>query len=94
VTGPTAAFPFSQQPGVVDFKELATAGKLTPATTFYDYETQSSWVYDGTNFWTVETPQSLTAKWQYIQNKGLGGIMMYSLEADSSTNTLFNAAAG
>lgn len=90
-TGPTAAFPFSQQPGVADYKELEAAGELDD-NTFFDPDTQTSFVYDGTNFFTVETPQSLAYKDQYIAAKGLAGIMMYSLEADDAQASLFHAA--
>jgi chitinase len=94
VTGPTAAFPFSQEPGVADYKELETAGKINGSDTFFDPETESSWIYDGTNFWSIETPTSLAYKRQYIQQMGLGGVMMYSLEADDPSTTLLNAATG
>jgi chitinase len=92
VTGPTAAFPFSQQPGVAMYKELQAAGML--GNLFFDNQTKGSWVYDGTNFFTIESPQSLTAKRQYIRDKHLAGIMMYSLEADDLASTLLNAATG
>lgn len=92
VTGPTAPFAFSQQPGVAMYKELQAAGKL--GSLFYDQQTGGSWVYDGQNFYSIEQPRSLTAKRQYIKNKRLGGIMMYSLEADDLASTLLNAATG
>ncbi|MBS2534477.1 RICIN domain-containing protein [Catenulispora sp. NF23] len=94
VTGATAAFPYSQQAGVADYKELETAGLLTSSNIFYDSDSQSTWVYDGTNFWSIETPTSLDIKRQYIQQMNLGGVMMYSLEADDATTTLLNAATG
>lgn len=92
VTGPTEAFPFSQQPGVAMYKELQAAGAL--ANLYYDDQTKGSWVYDGTNFYSIESPRSLTAKRQYIKDKHLAGIMMYSLEADDLASTLLNAATG
>ncbi|SEL81548.1 glycosyl hydrolase family 18 protein [Streptacidiphilus jiangxiensis] len=94
VTGPTAAFKYSAQPGVADYKELKAAGKLTTAHTFFDQTTDSAWIYDGTNFWSVETPQSLAFKRQYISDKGLAGVMLYSLESDDPTATLVKAATG
>jgi fatty acid desaturase len=56
-TGPTAAFPLSQEPGVADWKELEAAGKTS--TYYYDQTTKSTWIYDGTNFWSIETPDLL-----------------------------------
>ncbi|MFJ6217200.1 glycosyl hydrolase family 18 protein [Streptomyces sp. NPDC092296] len=94
VTGPTAAYGFSQSPGVVFYKELKADGKLTGGNVHFDPQTYGSWVYDGTDFWSIESPLSLAYKRQYIKNKGLGGVMMYSLEADDSTSTLLNAATG
>jgi GH18 family chitinase len=91
-TGPTAAFPLSQEAGVADWKELEAAG-LT-GTTYYDADSESTWIYDGTNFYSTETPFSLAVKRQYIQQMNLGGVMMYSLEADDSSSTLLNAATG
>ncbi|MBS2537185.1 RICIN domain-containing protein [Catenulispora sp. NF23] len=94
VTGPTASFPLSVTPGVADYKELESAGKLTSSNLFYDSASESTWVYDGTNFWSIETPLTLALKRQYIQQMNLGGIMMYSLEADDPTTTLTDAATG
>ncbi len=94
VTGPTAAFSYSQEAGVADYKELEAAGLLTSSNMFYDSDSQSTWVYDGTNFWSIETPTTLALKRQYIQQNNLGGIMMYSLEADDANTTLLDAATG
>lgn len=89
---PTATFPYSQQPGVAMYKELKAAGKLDNPQ--WDPETQSSYVYDGNDFWSIETPESLRAKRKFIKAKGLGGVMMYSLEADDADSTLLKAATG
>jgi GH18 family chitinase len=91
-TGPTPSFPLSLTPGVADWKELEAAGKTS--SYYYDADTKSSWIYDGNNFWSVDTPDSLADKRQYIADKGLGGVMMYSLEADDANSTLLNAATG
>jgi GH18 family chitinase len=91
-TGPTAAYSYSQQAGVAMYKELESAGKLT--NVYFDPNAQSTWVYDGTNLWSIETAQSLAYKRQYIKDKVLAGIMMYSLEADDPSSTLLNAATG
>ena len=93
VTGATAPFPVSQEAGVVDYKELVSAGTLTN-NTYFDPTSDSAWVYDGTNFWGLEIPFSLKYKLAYIQQKGLGGVMMYSLENDDSNSSLLNAATG
>jgi GH18 family chitinase len=88
----TDAYGLSQQPGVAFYKELVSDGKLTTSSVFWDPVAKSSWIYDGNNFFSVETPKSLSAKRQVIQDRGLAGVMMYSLEADAPTTTLLKAA--
>jgi len=93
VTGATAPFPFSQEAGVVDYKELETAGKLNN-NVYFDPTSDSAWVYDGTNFYGLDVPYSLQYKLAFMQQKGLAGVMMYSLEDDDASSTLLNAATG
>ena len=92
VTGPTAPFPYSQSPGVAMYKELAAAGKLD--NVHFDPATKGAWAYDGTNFWSVETPRTLQVKRRYIRASGLAGVMIYSLESDDANATLLKAATG
>jgi chitinase len=93
-TGPTAAFSYTQTAGVADYKELASAGLTGNASdNFYDSTTQASWIYDGTNFYTGDTPQSIAAKTTYIKNNNLAGAMMFSLDAEDAGDTLLNAIA-
>ncbi|HLI70195.1 MAG TPA: glycosyl hydrolase family 18 protein [Ktedonobacteraceae bacterium] len=94
-SGPSAAFSYSQTAGVADYKELAAAGLTGNASdNFFDPTTQASWIYDGTNFYTGDTPQSIAAKTAYIKSNGLAGAMMFSLDAEDSGDTLLNAIAG
>jgi GH18 family chitinase/glycerophosphoryl diester phosphodiesterase len=92
VTGATAPFPYSQEAGVADYKELEAAGELN--NVYFDPTSAGAWVYDGTNFFGLEVPYSLEYKLSYIHQMGLGGIMMYALENDDASNSLFNAAVG
>jgi GH18 family chitinase/glycerophosphoryl diester phosphodiesterase len=92
VTGATAPFQYSQEAGVADYKELEAAGELN--SIYYDPVTESTYAYDGTNFYGTETPWSIGWKRYYAQQRGLAGIFLYSLEDDDSTSTLFNATFG
>ncbi len=93
-TGPSPAFSTTQTAGVADYKELAAAGLTNNASDdFFDPTTQASWIYDGTNFYTGDTPQSIAAKTQYIKSNGLAGAMMFSLDGEDSGDTLLNAIA-
>ena len=94
-TGPSAAFSLTQTAGVADYKELVSAGLVGNASdNFFDPTTQASWIYDGTNFYTGDTPQSIAAKTSYIKSHGMAGAMMFSLDGEDSGDTLLNAIAG
>ncbi|GCE22271.1 glycosyl hydrolase family 18 protein [Dictyobacter kobayashii] len=91
-TGPSSSFPYSQQAGTVDYKELAAVGLTGNANdNFFDPTTQAAWIYDGTNFYTGDTPQSIAAKTSYIKNHNLAGAMMFSLDQNDPADTLLNA---
>ncbi|WP_228718287.1 glycosyl hydrolase family 18 protein [Kitasatospora acidiphila] len=90
-TGPSAAQATSQAAGVAFWKELVATGKTGSADVHWDPTTQSSWIYDGTDFFTGDTPQAIAARGTYASGKGLGGIFAYSLEADDPSGTLVNA---
>ncbi|WP_442815420.1 glycosyl hydrolase family 18 protein [Streptomyces sp. NBC_01324] len=89
-TGPTPAKPLSQEAGLAAWKELSP----TAANTHWDPVTESSWIYDGTNFWTGDTPQAIRARASYAAGKGLAGMFAFSLENDDASGTLLNAMTG
>ncbi|HEY2794113.1 MAG TPA: glycosyl hydrolase family 18 protein, partial [Micromonosporaceae bacterium] len=76
-------------PGIAMYKEI-TPLLTNPADTFYDSTTQSSYWYDGTNFYTGDSPQSIQAKTNYIHCNGYAGAMMFSLYDLDPAATLFN----
>ncbi|MEZ0068435.1 chitinase [Streptacidiphilus sp. MAP12-20] len=89
-TGASAAQTYTQQAGIADWKELAAKGLTSGSTVHWDATTQSSWIYDGSNFFTGDTPQAITARGQYASTNGLGGIFAFSFEGDDSSGTLIN----
>jgi GH18 family chitinase len=91
-TGASPAFSLSQQPGVAFYKELKAAGKLN--SFWMDDASKSTWAYDGSNWWSLETPQSISYKLKYVADHGLGGVMMFSLEGDDADSSLLNASVG
>ncbi|WP_042372579.1 glycosyl hydrolase family 18 protein [Streptacidiphilus neutrinimicus] len=90
-TGASPAQTYTQEAGIADWKELAAKGLTSGSTVHWDPTTQSSWIYDGTNFYTGDTPQAITARGQYATANGLGGIFAFSFEGDDSSGTLINA---
>lgn len=86
----STAMPVSQQAGVAHYKELLSAGKLN--TTYEDSPSGNSpWAYDGSNFWSGDTPRSISIKGKYIRDNGLAGAMIYSLESDDRSGSLLSA---
>ena len=45
-------------------------------------------LYNGETFWTYDDPVQILQKTAYIQAKGLGGAMMWSLDGDDDNATL------
>jgi chitinase len=77
-------------PGIEMYKELKSL-VTNPADTFWDPLSESAYFYDGTNFWTGESAQSIKARMDYVHCSGLAGTMMFSMyDSDDPTNTLFN----
>ncbi|MFD0585666.1 glycosyl hydrolase family 18 protein [Dactylosporangium darangshiense] len=90
-TGPATGHAMSGNvPGVSFYKEL-TGFVNNPSYTYLDPVTKGAYFYDGTTFWSGDSPASIQAKADYQHCNGLGGAMMYSLEALDPAATLFNA---
>jgi chitinase len=88
-TGPSTAFNYSQTGGVAFWKELVAAGLTSNLS--WDSATQSSYIFNNGTFYSLDTPQSIGVKDQYIKSNGMGGAMIFSLEDDDPQSTLFNA---
>ncbi|MEV7181747.1 glycoside hydrolase family 18 protein [Kitasatospora sp. NPDC093679] len=65
--------------------------KDLPGTVHEDRRHGATWKYDGTEFWTYDTPDLLTRKARYVAVNGLGGVMAWSLDNDDSQGTLVAA---
>jgi GH18 family chitinase len=90
-TGASPPMGTTQSGGVANYRELLAAGKLN--TVYYDGVTRSPWAYDGTNFWTGDTPATASAKAMYAKGRGLRGAMVFALDGDSSSAALVKAIA-
>ncbi len=90
--GPSPAYPYTQQPGTAQYRELLMAGELNPLFLHTDPITQSPWIYDSSGtFYTGDTPASVGQKALYIRIHGLRGAMVFSLEGDDSQGSLLKA---
>ncbi len=91
-TGASPAFAASATPGLAGYGELVSAGKV--ATTFWDDVTQSPWSYDGSAFYTGDTPKSVYAKTLYVRAHKLRGAIGTALDQDDASGSLAKALAG
>ncbi|QLI81024.1 chitinase [Chitinibacter fontanus] len=70
--------------GIEDYKVLKNAA----GNVFVHPVTKQSWKFDGSNFWSYDTPEVIQTKIDYAKAKGLGGMFSWSLDGDDSQATL------
>jgi chitinase len=83
-TGPA---PGTFEAGFEDYERLATL----PGSGFgvyRDHRAGFAWLFDGTTFWTFDDPAVMRLKTAYVKRRGLGGVMMWSLDGDDAEATL------
>lgn len=49
---------------------------------FRDSANGAFWLYNGSQFWSYDDPTLITQKAQWVEDEGLGGVMMWSLDGD------------
>ncbi|KAA6461912.1 chitinase [Acidobacteria bacterium AB60] len=57
---------------------------------YRDPRTRSPWLFDGADFWTFDDPVSIAYKTSFAADRGLGGVMIWELDQDTSEATLLN----
>jgi chitinase len=67
--------------GVDDYKVLKTKGYPE----FWDDAAKASWLYNGTVFWTFDSPRAVREKMRYIYDRNLKGVMFWELSGDDGT---------
>lgn len=82
--------------GEFQWRTIESSGAAYNASgwsTYWDEKTQTPFSYNSQSrqFITYDNPTSLGLKSQFVQEKKLGGIMLWSLEMDDSRNTLLDA---
>ncbi|WP_284699957.1 glycosyl hydrolase family 18 protein [Chitinolyticbacter albus] len=66
--------------GIEDYKVLKNAA----GTVYVHPVTKQSYKYDGTNWWSYDTPAVIQTKIDYVKAKGLGGAFSWSLDGDAN----------
>jgi chitinase len=85
-TGPA---PATYEAGYEDYRLLKA--KLGSFTVYRDEQAGFAWLFDGTTFWTWDDPTELKRKGQYVDERGLGGAMIWSLDGDTADGELISA---
>jgi chitinase len=85
-TGPA---PATFEAGTEDYKVLKT--QLSRFTVYRDNRAGFAWLFDGTTFWTWDDPVEMTRKARYVNDRHLGGVMIWSLDADTTSGELIAA---
>lgn len=73
--------------GIEDYKVLKNA----PGQVFVHPVTKQSWKFDGSTFWSYDTPEVIQTKVDYAKQHGLGGVFSWSLDGDTSNAELTRA---
>ncbi|MDA2804519.1 glycosyl hydrolase family 18 protein [Nocardiopsis suaedae] len=89
-TGPA---PGTYEDGIEDWKRL----KDLPGqgyTLHRDEQAGAAWIYDGTTLWTFDDETEMRRKADWINGRGLGGAMVWSLDGDDAQGTLMRSLDG
>jgi chitinase len=82
----TAAAPGTFEAGTEDYKVLKA--NLSSYALHRDNRAGFAWIFDGTTFWTYDDPIEMKRKARYADGRGLGGVMIWSMDGDTSQGEL------
>lgn len=77
---------FKEEPGIADYRVLKTLGYPS----FVDPQTRAQWIYNGSTFWSFDTPVQIKEKMDYVKSKGMGGAFFWEFSGDDKEATLIN----
>ncbi|MGH8087500.1 MAG: glycosyl hydrolase family 18 protein, partial [Stenotrophomonas sp.] len=72
--------------GIEDWKVL----KNLNHPIYTDANARATWSYNGTTFWSFDTPALVTEKMGYVKTQGLGGAFFWEFSGDDAQGTLVN----
>ncbi|MFB7513797.1 glycoside hydrolase family 18 protein [Streptomyces sp. NPDC056144] len=77
--------------GTEDYKHLKKLAESGTYTLYRGHRNGHAWLFDGTTLWTYDDPTVLRTKAEYVRRTGLGGAMVWSLDADTADGELITA---
>ena len=81
-TGPA---PGTYEQGIEDYKVLKTACPVTGTIA------GTAYAHCGSNWWSYDTPSTITGKMSYVKNQGLRGAFFWEFSGDTSNGELLTA---
>ncbi|MDC8772495.1 glycosyl hydrolase family 18 protein [Roseateles albus] len=84
---PGVGAPGKYEKGIEDYRILKTLGYPS----FVDAASRAQWIYNGTTFWSFDTPVQITEKMNYLKSKNLGGAFFWEFSGDDANSTLLKA---
>ncbi|WP_243392766.1 glycosyl hydrolase family 18 protein [Kinneretia aquatilis] len=79
--------PATYEKGNEDYKVLKTLNYPS----YVDPVTRAQWIFNGTTFWSFDTPVQINEKMIYLKNKNLGGAFFWEFSGDDANATLLKA---
>jgi chitinase len=84
----TGAAPGTYEAGIEDYKVLKNSCPSTGTVA------GTAYAYCGNNWWSYDTPSTITGKMSYAKTQGLGGAFFWELSGDTSNGELITALRG
>ena len=81
------AAPGSVEAGIETYRALAALNHPS----FVDPKSLAHWTFNGSTFWSFDTPASIADKMSYVAIQGLGGAFLWDFAGDDSAASLMHA---
>lgn len=82
-----SAAPATYESGIEDYKVL----KGKAGTIYTDTDARATWKYDGSTFWSYDTPAMVVEKMNYVKAQELGGAFFWEFSGDTADGELATA---
>ncbi|WP_339328421.1 glycosyl hydrolase family 18 protein [Luteimonas aquatica] len=84
-----SAAPGTYEAGIEDYKVL----KNVAGTIYTDANARATWKYNGSTFWSYDTPEMIAEKMAYVKAQGLGGAFVWEFSGDDAQGSLTSAVS-
>ena len=82
-----SAAPGTYEAGIEDYKVL----KNLNWPVYTDNDAMATWIYNGSTFWSFDTPTLIRTKMNYVKAQNLGGAFFWEFSGDDAQGTLVEA---